>query len=160
MALATADLWDEHGDELEVVAPILRDFGGKPAFAGPISTVKCHEDNVLVRRALEEDGAGRVLVVDGGGSRRCALLGDRLAALARDHGWAGVVIWGCLRDSREVGETAVGVKALGTNPRKSVKKGEGERDVPVTFGGVTFRPGHWLYADEDGILVAPRRLGG
>lgn len=160
MPIATADLWDAHGDELEVAEPLLRDYGAEPAFAGPIATVRCHEDNVLVRRALEEPGEGRVLVVDGGGSMRCALLGDRVARLARDNGWSGVVIRGCIRDAREVAGIEVGVKALATNPRKSLKKGEGDLDVAVAFAGVTFRPGAWLYADEDGILVAPRRLEG
>lgn len=154
MSLATADLCDAHGDTVRVVAPMFHDFGGQRRFAGLVTTVKVHEDNVSVRAALEEPGRGRVLVVDGGGSLRVALLGDQLATLARDHGWEGVVIHGAIRDAEALGGVAVGVKALAACPRKSAKKGWGERDVPVTFGGVTFMPGEWLAADADGIVVA------
>lgn len=150
----TADLSDAYPDAL-VADPIFTSFGGRVAFSGSIATVRCFEDNSLVRDAVHEPGEGRVLVVDGGGSLACALLGDRLAAMARDHGWAGVVVNGCVRDVRQLAETELGVKALAAHPRRSVKRGEGERDVEVTFAGVTFRTGAWLYADEDGMVVLP-----
>jgi regulator of ribonuclease activity A len=156
--MPTADLYDEFGESLRVVAPLFYDFGGEPSFSGPVSTVKVHEDNSLVRSALEEVGAGRVLVVDGGGSMRCALVGDNLALLGHDNGWAGIIVYGCIRDARPIQEIAIGVKALATNPRKSVKKGEGERDITVRFGEVTIGPGDYVYADEDGIVVADQRL--
>lgn len=152
--MQTADLWDEHGHRCQVVDPIFRDYGGKLQFSGPIATLKVHEDNSLVRQALEEEGRGRVLVVDGGGSTRCALLGDRLAELGLSNGWEGIVIFGAIRDSAVVGTMDFGVKALATNPRKSVKRQEGQRDLPVKFGGVEFHPGHFLAADSDGILVS------
>jgi regulator of ribonuclease activity A len=158
MAFCTSDLCDAHGDRVRVLEPALKDFGGVARFSGPIVTVRAPEDNSLVRAALEEPGQGRVLVVDGGGSMRCALLGDQLGVLARDHGWAGVVINGYIRDSEAISTIAIGVRALGTVPRKSEKKGRGERDVPLTFGGVTFLPGEWLYADADGIVVAESAL--
>jgi regulator of ribonuclease activity A len=160
MSFHTADLSDQLGDAAAVAAPLFRDFGGKPSFAGPISTVKCHEDNSQVRAALEEPGGGRVLVVDGGGSLRCALLGDMLAALGAEHGWAGVLVYGCIRDAEAIGRTALGVKALAPHPRKSVKRGAGERDLPVRFADVTFRPGDWLYADTDGVLVTAAPVAG
>ena len=150
--LPTADICDQH--DVQVAEPIFRDFGGKRAFGGPITTVKVFEDNVLVRSTLEQPGDGRVLVVDGGGSKRCALLGDRLATLARDNEWAGVIVYGCIRDSAPIATIEVGVKALGTHPRKSVKRGEGVRDEAVAFAGVTFAPGSYVYADEDGVVVS------
>jgi regulator of ribonuclease activity A len=151
---ATADLYDAHGEALRVLAPIFRDFGGECAFAGPVSTVKVHEDNSLVRSALEEAGRGRVLVVDGGGSLRCALVGDNLAELGHRNGWAGIVVYGCIRDAGPIGAIRIGVKALATNPRKSVKKGEGERDVTVRFAEAVIAPGDYLYADADGIVLS------
>ncbi len=158
MTLATTDLCDAHPDDVHVVDPIFHDFGGRVAFAGVIATVKAHEDNSLVRKALEEPGQGRVLVVDGGGSQRCAMLGGNLAALAATNGWTGVVVYGCVRDVRELRAAQVGVKALAAHPKKSEKRGEGARDVAVTFGGVTFRPGEHLYADADGIVVSARAI--
>lgn len=157
-AFKTTDLCDAHGDELLVLEPLFRDFGGNPAFAGPISTVKVLDDNALVRQALEEPGKGRVLVVDGAGSLRCALVGDILAGLGQRNGWAGVVVYGCVRDSAELARIAIGVKALATHPRRSVKRGEGQRDIPVSFAGATLLPGQFLYADADGIVVAERDL--
>lgn len=159
MPIATTDLCDAHGERVRVVAPLFRDFGKVRHFAGTIATLKVFEDNVLVRAALEQPGEGRVLVVDGGGSLRCALMGDMIAKLAVDSGWAAVLINGCVRDAEAIGELALGVRALGTHPRKSGKKGWGEKDVPVSFGGVTFRPGEWLCADADGIVVAEQPLG-
>ncbi|MCB9729744.1 MAG: ribonuclease E activity regulator RraA [Deltaproteobacteria bacterium] len=154
----TADLYDAFEDEVRVAAPIFRDFGGHRAFSGEVATVKVHEDNVLVRRALESPGRGRVLVVDGGGSLRSALVGDRVAALACDSGWAGLVVWGCIRDSRAIAGLPVGLKALATHPRRSPKHGAGQVDIPVSFADLTFRPGDFVYADEDGLLLAPRSL--
>lgn len=150
--LPTADICDQRQDA-QVVEPVFRSFGKKTAFAGPITTLKLFEDNVLVRKTLEEDGDGRVLVVDGGGSMRCALIGDRLATLVQQNGWAGVIVYGCIRDSGPIAQMDVGVFALATHPRRSVKRGEGQRDLPVTFAGVTFAPGAFVYADEDGIVV-------
>jgi regulator of ribonuclease activity A len=157
-APATADLCDAFPDRVRVVEPIFRDWGGVGAFSGPVDTLRVRDDNGLVRAALETEGRGRVLVVDGGGSLRTALLGGRLAALAQQSGWSGVVVYGCVRDSAELAAAKVGVKALVAQPMKSGKTGDGERSVPVTFGGVTFRPGDWIYADADGIVVADREL--
>jgi regulator of ribonuclease activity A len=154
----TADLCDEFGSLVRVAEPVLGDFGGESTFSGEIETVRVFEDNVLVRATLEEEGLGRVLVVDGGGSTRCALLGDRLAALAHENGWTGVVVNGCVRDSVEVAEVPLGVRALHAVPRRSGKEGTGERGVAVEFCGVTFAPGEHLYADADGIVVAARDL--
>ena len=158
MNFATADLYDAHEERLQVALPLFRDYGGRRRFCGPISTVKAFEDNTLVRAALEEPGEGRVLVVDGGGSLRCAMVGDNLAQLGIDNGWSGIVVHGCIRDSGPIGEMEIGVKAMATNPRKSVKRGEGQRDIPVRFAEVLFEPGHWLYADEDGIVVSEMEL--
>ena len=158
MIFQTTDLCDANEGKVRVVAPMFRSFGGKARFAGPISTLKVFEDNSLVRSALETAGAGRVLVVDGGGSMRCAMVGDQLAALGVKNGWAGIVVYGCIRDSGPIAGMDIGVFALGTHPQKSVKKGAGDQDIPVTFGGVTFVPGHWLYADEDGVIVADAPL--
>ena len=154
----TADLCDEHGDAVQVCEPVFQPFGGRRAFAGPVSTVRCFEDNSHVKEAVEGPGEGRVLVVDGGGSRRCALFGDRLGSAAVSNGWAGVIIYGCIRDSAELGQMNLGIRALGTMPLRSNKRGEGERDVPVRFAGVTFRPGDHVYADEDGVVVSHTAL--
>ncbi|NNM01214.1 MAG: ribonuclease E activity regulator RraA, partial [Gammaproteobacteria bacterium] len=149
---------DDHGESLQVLAPLFNNYGGNTEFAGPVVTLKVFEDNTLVREALEEAGAGRVLVVDGGGSLRCALVGDNIAELARANGWAGVVVYGCIRDAAQMGQMPVGVKALNTNPRKSVKKGVGDRDIPVRFADALIEPGSYLYADADGIVVAAEKL--
>jgi regulator of ribonuclease activity A len=150
---ATSDVVDDHGDRVAVCAIAFTQFGGRRAFEGPISTVRCHEDNVLVRRRLSDPGGGGVLVVDGGGSMRVALVGEIVAGLARDRGWAGLVINGCVRDVAALRELDLGVKAIGSTPRPSGKEGLGEIDVPVTFGGVMFRPGDMLFSDEDGVVV-------
>lgn len=152
MHFATADLTDEHPD-LQVLELPLRDFGGHVSFHGPVSTLKVFEDNTLVRTAFETPGAGRVLVVDGGGSLRCALVGDLLAELAQRNGWAGAIVYGAIRDCTPIAGIGIGLKALGTHPRKSVKRGEGQRDIPVHFGGLTIRPGDYLYADADGVVL-------
>jgi len=158
MTLKTADLYDDHGDRVRVCDPIFRDFGGHARFFGPIATVKCFEDNSLVKAVLGEPGEGRVLVVDAGGSLRCAMLGDLIAASAVEHGWRGVLMFGCVRDTVELAGMALGVKALAANPRKSEKRGEGQRDIPVSFAGVRFRPGDYIYCDEDGLLVSEKAL--
>lgn len=158
MHFATADLCDEYADDVQVAQPMFNDYGGNKSFCGAISTLKVHEDNTLVRAALEEEGQGRVLVVDGGGSLRCALVGDMLAQLGKDNGWAGIIVSGCIRDAAVIATITIGVKALNTNPKKSVKKSVGERDIPVEFSGVTFEPSAYVYADEDGILVSSRKL--
>ena len=150
---ATADLYDEHGDALQSCAVQWRRYGGRPRFSGPVSTVRCHRDNAIVKAALAEPGAGRVLVVDGGGSLESALVGDLIAGSAVANGWAGVVVHGAVRDTVALAGLDLGVLALGSNPRKSAKDGVGERDVPVTFGGIEFVPGATLWADEDGVLV-------
>ncbi len=137
---------------------MFNDYGGNKQFSGPAATVKVFEDNSLVRGALEEPGEGKVLVVEGGASMRCALLGDMLAELGIKNGWAGVIVYGCIRDSGVIAEMKIGVKALNTNPRKSVKKGAGERDVSVSFADITIEPGDYIYADVDGIVVSKEQL--
>lgn len=159
MSHATADLYDAHGESLRVMAPIFRDFGAAKSFDGPVATLKVFEDNSLVRSSLEQAGHGRVLVVDGGGSLRCALVGDQLAELGVKNGWAGIVVYGCVRDAGPLGTMPIGIKALASNPRKSVKKGEGERDLVLRFAEVIVKPGDHLYADVDGIVLADTALG-
>ena len=154
MNFKTADLYDHHEARVRVCDPLLRDFGGRRAFCGEVVTVKCFEDNTQIKSTLAEPGRGRVLVADAGGSLRCAMLGDLIAASALSQGWAGVVLYGCVRDTDELAGMDLGVKALAANPRKSQRRGEGQRDLPVTFAGVCFAPGDWVYADGDGILVA------
>jgi regulator of ribonuclease activity A len=158
MEVATADLIDRHGESLQSCDLQFRQFGGRNRFSGRIRTVRCHQDNVLVRQVLSEPGDGQVLVVDGGGSLHTSLVGDVVAGLGQDNGWAGLVINGAVRDVVALGGLDIGLKALGSNPRKSGKEGVGEVDVPVSFGGVRFEPGAWLYSDEDGIVVASAAL--
>ena len=158
MAFHTADLCDAHEDRVRVLAPMLRSYGGARAAGGPVRTLKIFEDNALVREMLAEPGQGAMLVIDGGGSLRRALLGDNLAELAVKNGWAGVIVYGCIRDSAAIGRLPLGVWALATHPMKTVKRGEGQRDVPVSFGGVTFAPGMFAYADEDGVIVSDAPL--
>lgn len=158
--LRVTDLSDAHAARLQHCAPLFRHFGARRRFHGPITTVSCFEDNVLVREALEDAGTGTVLVVDGGGSRRCALLGDRLAGIAADRGVAGVIVHGCVRDTEELAALDVGVLALAAHPRRSVKRGLGRRDVPVAFADVLWTPGHHAYADPDGVVLSPVALDG
>lgn len=160
MDFQTTDLCDAHEEAVRVVDPILGSYGGTSRFFGRIETLKLFEDNSLVRETLGEPGNGRVLVVDGGGSQRCALVGDQIGELAVRNGWAGVVVYGCIRDSAALGRLPLGIRALATHPRKSVKRGEGQRGLAVTFGGVTFQPGEWLFADEDGVIVSREPLLG
>lgn len=158
MDFSTADLYDDHSDQVVCVEPMFRSYGATSRFWGPITTLKVYEDNSLVRETLAQPGQGGVLVVDGGGSLRCALVGDRLAQLAIDQGWHGMVVYGCIRDSAIIDEMPIGVRALNTTPVKSVKRGVGLRDEVVVFGGVTFHPGAYLYADRDGILLSEQAL--
>ena len=150
---ATADLVDEISENVRSCDTQFRTMGGREQFAGRIVTVRCHQDNALLKSVLAEPGEGRVLVIDGGGSLHTALVGDIIAELGRSNGWSGVVVYGAIRDSAIIRTMKFGCKALGTNPRKSTKTGAGERDVVVTFGGVDFVPGEVLYADADGIVV-------
>lgn len=159
----TADLCDTYLQNdtdvsVQVAQPCLRAYGGISSFCGPIATVQVQDDNTSVRLRLQEEGNGRVLVVDGGGSLKCALLGDQLAQLAVDKGWAGVVVYGCIRDSAAIGKMMLGVLALAALPRKSEKRGPGQHDIAVHFAGVDFTPGHYLYVDTDGILVSATPL--
>jgi regulator of ribonuclease activity A len=156
--MATADLCDDHGDAVRVLVGGFVSYGAVGVFRGPISTLDVFEDNSLVRDALREPGEGRVLMVAGGGSDRCALVGGNLGMLAADNGWAGIVVDGCVRDVSELREAPVGIRARGTCPRKSLKRGAGHRDVPVTVAGVDLVPGTWLWADDDGTVVADRDL--
>jgi len=158
MSFQTADLCDEYTESLQICEPGFSHFGGRSRFFGQISTIKCFEDNSLVRDAVGEPGEGRVLVVDAGGSLRCAMLGDLLAAKAAANGWSGVLMNGLIRDSVDIAQMDLGVMALGTYPLKSVKRGLGERDVVVRFAGVNFVPGEYLYADEDGIVCSASAL--
>ena len=154
----TADLCDDHSDSLQIAQPLFHNYGKNISFSGPISTVKCHEDNTQVRAQLEKPGNGRVLIVDGGGSTRCAMVGDLLAQLGADNGWSGIIVYGCIRDSGVIATIDIGVKALATMPLKSVKKGVGEIDINVHFADVDFIPGDYVYADEDGVIISSRAL--
>jgi regulator of ribonuclease activity A len=158
MHFKTADLCDQFAAELQIAELVFRSFGGRRNFSGPVSTIECFEDNSRVREAVGEPGDGRVLVVDGGGSRRCALLGDVLANQAADNGWAGVVINGCVRDAAELAGFELGVLALAAMPRRSDKQGRGLRNVIVEIAGARIHPGDFVYADEDGMIVARRAL--
>ncbi len=158
MDYLTTDLCDAHENKVRVVEPMFSSFGGKAAFFGRIATLKVFEDNSFVRKALESPGDGCVLVIDGGGSVRRALVGDQLAALALENGWAGIVVNGCIRDSRAIGEMDIGIFALDTHPMKTVKKNIGEAGIAISFGGVDFVPNEWIYADEDGVIVSNTAL--
>ena len=156
-AISTPDLTDEY-PEARAIELQFHNFGALKQFAGPAVTIKCHEDNSLVKACVDEPGEGRVIVVDGGGSMRRALLGDMLAEKAASNGWAGLVIHGVIRDVDEISRTQLGVQALGTTPLKTEKLGMGQRDVPVSFGGVTIRPGEFVYADNNGVIVSTESL--
>lgn len=154
MNFLTTDLYDANEGRVQVMQPLLQSYGGRARFFGQIVTLKLFEDNTLVREVLGTPGAGKVLVIDGGGSLRCALLGDQIAELAVKNQWEGVVIWGCIRDSVAINQLDIGVRALATNPKKSIKRGEGQQNLLLSFGDVSFTPGEWLYADEDGVLLS------
>ena len=150
---ATSDLYDEHGEQLRICQIPFRRYGGRRAFHGPVRTVRCHEDNALLRSLLSEPGDGAVLVVDGGGSLHTALIGDVNAQRGVDNGWAGIVIHGAVRDGQRLGDLDFGVLALGSNPRSSGKTGAGAADVDLTVGGIDVRPGDHIYCDDDGVVV-------
>jgi regulator of ribonuclease activity A len=158
MSISTPDLCDAFPEQVRVLAPMLRNFGGRTAFGGEIVTVKCFEDNSLVKEQMSLPGAGKVLVVDGGGSLRKALLGDLIAASAAKNGWEGLIIYGCVRDVDAIAALQLGVQALQAIPLKTEKRGIGDLNVPVNFGGVTFNPGEFVYADNNGVIVAAQRL--
>lgn len=158
MTISTPDLCDAFPEQVRVVDPMFINFGGRENFGGEIVTIKCFEDNSLVRELVAEPGAGKVLVVDAGGSMRRACLGDQLAEKAQANGWEGVIMYGCIRDVDEIAALALGVQALGSHPMKTEKRGLGDRGVNVTFGGVTFRPGEFVYADNNGIIVTSKPL--
>lgn len=157
MPWTTPDLCDAHPD-VSVAEPLFRDYGGSSAFCGRIRTVRCFEDNSKVGELLGQDGHGHVLVVDGGGSLRRSLLGDRLAALAIENGWAGVLVNGAVRDVEALALLPIGIKALAATPMKTQKRGLGEADVSLSFADVDFAPGLWLYADANGVIMASQQL--
>jgi regulator of ribonuclease activity A len=156
--IKTADLCDNHIEKLQVVEVEMKDYGKRTIFHGEIVTLKVFEDNTLVRTALEASGKGKVLVIDGGGSKRCALVGGNIGKLAEDNGWEGIVVYGAIRDSDEIAEQNIGLKALATCPVKSIKRNEGQFNINLRFGGVNFVEGHYLYADTDGIVVSETLL--
>jgi regulator of ribonuclease activity A len=162
LVFATCDLCDAHKNDasgaFRVLPPVFREFGARHRFAGPVATVKCFEDNSFVKAAVDSPGHGRVLVVDGGGSLRRALLGGNLGAAAARNGWAGVVIDGCVRDVSELAQCQTGIRALASMPLPTEKRNEGQRDLAVHIQGVWVRPGDWLYADEDGMVVSASPL--
>ncbi|SFV08545.1 ribonuclease E activity regulator RraA [Pseudoduganella namucuonensis] len=163
MSFATTDLCDDHPELLEsgalaVLPPLFTRYGKHARFSGPATTLKVFEDNALVRSTLETDGNGHVLVIDGGGSTRRALVGGQLGVLAQNNGWAGIVVYGCIRDTDEINACEVGVRALGAHPQKSSKKGDGDRNVRIQIAGVAVSPGDWIYADADGVLVSRGKL--
>lgn len=163
MTFATCDICDANEDKLAagtlaVLPPVFQRFGKRQAFSGPAATLKVFEDNVLVRSTLETPGDGRVLVVDGGGSLRCALVGGNLGVLAEKNAWAGIIVNGCIRDSEEINACDIGVHALATHPQRSMRKGVGESGLRVSIAGVAIKPGDWIYADMDGVLVASDKL--
>ncbi len=153
MTIATADLYDARGEELDSLPLALQDIGGHLAFDGPVRTVRCHRDNALVKAVLATPGDGAVLVVDGGGSLESALVGGLIATSAIENGWAGIIVHGAIRDRIAIGGLPLGVKALGSNPRKSAKDGIGEVDIPVEIAGIVFTPGRHVWADADGVLI-------
>jgi regulator of ribonuclease activity A len=156
---STADLCDAFGDRSSSCETQFKQYGGRRAFSGRIRTVECLGDNALLRKLLETPADQDVVVVNGSAHLGCALLGDMMAEMAAKNGWSGVVIYGAVRDASVLGKLDFGVKAIGTNPKRSTKTGTGRIDVAVSFGGVIFMPGHWLYSDDDGIVVAAEQLG-
>jgi regulator of ribonuclease activity A len=159
MIRSICDLCDDHPDLVQVAEPVFTEYGGVRSFHGPITTLRCHEDNLLLKTTLATPGRGRVMVVDGGGSLRKALFGDVLAGLAVQHGWAGIIINGAVRDVENTRDMPVGVRALAACPRRPLQSGAGERDVAVSFAGVDFAPGMYAYADLNGLIVSTRALG-
>jgi len=158
MNISTPDLCDANPELVRIVEPLFKNFGGKKSFGGEIVTIKCFEDNSLVKENAGQNGKGKIMAVDGGGSLKKALLGDLIAETAMNNGWAGFIIYGCIRDVEQIDSMDIGVKALNSTPLKTERKGEGELNVPVTFAGVTFSPGEYVYSDETGIIVSSKQL--
>jgi len=158
MHKTTCDLYDEFGDKARVASPIFQDFGGRKSFTGVVTTIKCFEDNSRLKELVATPGRGKVLVVDGGGSKRCALMGDMIAKEAIANEWEGVVIYGCIRDKSILATLDIGVKAIGAIPRKSMKRQEGQVDIPIALGDINCRSGDVLFADEDGILILDEKV--
>ncbi len=158
MEIITADLWDEYADELTLLNLDFRHYGREESFAGEVATLKVFEDNSYVRKLLGENGSGKVLLIDGGGSRRCALVGDNLAKLALDNDWAGIIVYGCIRDAKVINRMQVGIKALGTCPVKSIKRNVGLVGEELIIAGTKIRNGQFIYADTDGVLLSDRNL--
>ena len=158
MAISVCDLCDAHEEQLQVAEPVFNNYGGRMSFSGRIETIKCHEDNSLVKELVATPGDGRVLVIDGGGSLRRSLLGDQLAAKALQNQWAGFVIFGAIRDIEVIGTLDIGVKALNVIPLKTEKRGIGDQGIPVEFAGIRFEPGAYAYADINGLVVCDRAL--
>ena len=158
MNWTTPDLYDEHIESVQTLMPILKHFGATQQFYGEVVTVKCFEDNSVVKAQAAQTGEGRVMVVDGGGSLRCALMGDQIALTAHRNGWAGVIIYGCVRDVVDMMSMEFGIMALASIPRKSTRRDEGQLNIPIRFGDVSFHPGDWVYADLNGVLVSRESL--
>ncbi len=158
MKISTPDLCDTYPDSVTIAEPIFKSYGAKPSFGGQIVTVKCFEDNSRVKELAATDGNGKVMVVDGEGSLKRALLGDLIADNARENNWEGIIIFGCIRDVDVIAKIGIGVKALNSIPLKTERKGQGEKNVPVTFAGVTFNPGEYVYSDATGIIVSSAEL--
>jgi len=158
MEIVTPDLCDEYPEIVSVLTPMFKNYGGIHAFGGEIVTVKCYEDNSVVKAQAAENGTGKVMVVDGGGSMRCALLGDMIAENAMKNGWLGIIIYGCIRDVDVIASLNLGVQAVSAIPIKSVRKNRGDLNIDINFGGVTFKPGEYVYADNNGVIVAPKAL--
>ncbi|MCH8865262.1 MAG: ribonuclease E activity regulator RraA [Proteobacteria bacterium] len=158
MKIVTPDLCDENPETVSAVAPIFNNYGGKRAFGGEIVTVRCFEDNTVVKAQAAEDGAGKVMVVDGGGSMRCALVGDMIAANAMKNGWLGLIVYGCIRDVDAISTLDIGIQALNSMPIRSIRENRGELNIEISFGGVTFKPGEYVYADNNGVIISPQSL--
>ncbi len=158
MQIVTPDLCDKYPELVRVVEPMFNNYGARDSFGGEIVTVKCFEDNSVVKEQVSKPGKGKVMVVDGGASMRAALLGDMLAEKAAENGWEGIIVYGCIRDVDVIMETDLGVQALSTHPMKTDKRGLGDLNIPVTFGGVTFSPGEYVYADNNGVIVSSSKL--
>ncbi|MEL6627319.1 MAG: ribonuclease E activity regulator RraA [Bacteroidota bacterium] len=158
MEIVTADLWDEHAPALRLLNLELKSYGRHTSFYGEIVTLKVFEDNSWVRRILTEKGEGKVLIIDGGGSRRCALVGDNIAQLAIENGWKGIIVYGCIRDSKVINEMDIGIKAIGTCPVKSIKRNVGVEGESLCIDGTDIAPGTYVYADEDGVLLSAENL--
>ncbi|WP_299523768.1 ribonuclease E activity regulator RraA [Winogradskyella sp.] len=158
MKIATADIWDDYMADVKLLNVELKNYGKKTAFYGEIVTLKLYEDNSILRKTLEEKGVGKVLVVDGGGSKRCALLGDNIATLAIENGWAGIIIYGCIRDSKVIKTLDIGVKAIGTCPVKSAKRNVGLKGETLLIQGTEIVHGGYIYSDEDGVLLSRKKL--